>query len=123
MVEKQIQDKQTAIIFFEIIAVVAILSVLLAVAIPHVGQMINQSKTDARNVELHNIQTAVSEMLYDSTSGAIEPVGPVNDLEQVKTRDSQPLVLSDYIMDGEKCIKTGCSYLFTSDGTVVQMMP
>jgi Tfp pilus assembly protein PilE len=123
MHEKQIQDKQTAIIFVEIIAVVAILSVLLAVTIPHVGQMIYQSKAEARNAELHEIQTAVSEMLYDSTSGVLEPVGPVNDLNQVKTRDPQPLVLSNYLTGGEEDIKSGCSYLFTSDGTVVQMMP
>lgn len=123
MSEKQIQDKQSAILFIESIAVVAILSILMAVTIPHIGQMIYQSKAEARNAELLDIQSAVTEMLYDSTSGVLEPVGPVDDLKQVKTRDAQPLVLSDYLLDGDDCIKSGCSYLFTADGTVVQMMP
>lgn len=123
MKDKRTKDKETAILFIEIIAVVIILSILSAVAIPHVGQMIYKSKAEARDAELHNIQTAVTEMLYDSSAGTLEPVGPVDDLKQVKTRDPQPLVLSDYLMGEEECIKSGCSYLFTSDGTVVQMMP
>jgi Tfp pilus assembly protein PilE len=117
------QEKQTALIFIEIFAVVAILSVLSAVAIPHAGKMIYQSKMESRQTELHDIQTAVTEMLYDSNSGSLEPVGPVNDLKQVKTRDPQPLVLSDYLLGGAVCLKSGCFYLFTADGTVVQMMP
>jgi Tfp pilus assembly protein PilE len=123
MQEEETQSKQTAILFIEIIAVVAILCVLFAIAIPHVGQMIYQSKIEARNAELHDIQTAVTEMLYDSNSGTLEPIGPVDDLKQVKTRDPQPLVLADYLLSGAGGIKSGCSYLFTADGTVVQMMP
>jgi hypothetical protein len=123
MKEKQTIDKQTAILFLEIIAVVAILGALAAVAIPHAEQMIYMNRVEAREKELHYIQTAVDEMLYDSKTGSLEPVGPVADLNQVKTRDSQPLVLADYLMGGDDCIKSGCSYLFTADGTVVQMMP
>jgi type II secretory pathway pseudopilin PulG len=117
------EEKQTATIFIEILAVVAILSALSAVAIPHVGQMIYKSKLDARQAEFHNIQTAVTEMLYDSKAGALQPIGPVIDLKQVKTRDPQPLVLADYVVGGAVNLKSGCSYLFTADGTVVQMMP
>jgi Tfp pilus assembly protein PilE len=117
------QEKQTALFFIEIFAVVAILSVLAAVAVPHAGQMVYQSKLQAREAELHHIQSAVTEMLYASTSGSLEPVGPVNDLKQVKTRDPQPLVLSDYLVGWSGCLDSGCTYLFTADGTVVQMMP
>jgi Tfp pilus assembly major pilin PilA len=116
------QEKQTALVFIEMFVVVAILGILSAVAIPHVGQMIYKSKAEASYAELHNIQTAVTEMLCDSNAGTLEPVGPVNDLKQVKTRDPQPLILADYLMAETNYLKSGCLYCFTADGTVMQMM-
>jgi type II secretory pathway pseudopilin PulG len=122
-VDTDMQEKQTAMIFIEMFAVVAILGVLSAIAIPHAGQMVYKSKAEARQIELQNIQTAVTEMLYDSNSGALESIGPINDLKQVKTKDPQPLILNDYILGGGGTVRSGCYYLFTTDGIVMQMMP
>ena len=43
----------------ELLVVVAILGVLAAVAVPNVGKFIGKGKTEARETELHNIQTGV----------------------------------------------------------------
>jgi len=118
------QERQAAGLFLEIFVVVVILGILSAIAIPHVGQMINKSKFESREVELHNIQTAVTEMLYDSTTRTLEPAGPTVDMSQVRTGDTPPLVLSDYLLglDGTS-LESKCSYIFKADGTVTQVLP
>jgi type II secretory pathway pseudopilin PulG len=114
-------EKQTAGYFLICFVVIAVLGILSAIAVPHVGRMIARSEADARTTEFYKIQTAVTEMLYDSICGTLEPVGPTSDISQVCTRDIYPLVLSDY-MDGES-LESGCSYAFAADGAVMQMMP
>ena len=103
------------------IIVIAVLGGLSAVAIPHVGQMIAQDEAEDRTIELYKIQTAVTEMLYQSICGALEPIGPTSDMSQVCTKDSCPLVLSDYLVG--VALDAGCLYSFTADGTVVQVVP
>ena len=118
------QDKQVASIFLEIFVVAVILGVLSAVAIPQVGQMMSKSKFVSRETEFQNIQTAVMEMLKDSISGTLEPVGPTADMGQVHTADKPPLVLKDYLLgmkDGS--VRLGCTYCFSADGTVNQINP
>ena len=117
------QEKQVAGLFLEIFLVVAILGTLSAIAIPHVSQMIHKSKAEARATEYQNIQTAVAEMLLESNSGTLEPIGATNDMSKVHTRDDTPLVLSDYLLGGKDTLTLGCSYAFTADGTIVQMIP
>ncbi len=118
------KEKQVAGIFLEIFVVVLILSLLLAVAIPHVGQMLSKSKAVSRETELQNIRTAVIEMLCDSGAGILEPVGPTNDMSEVHTRDIPPLFLSDYLQGRSGCSgEDPCTYSFTADGTVVPMGP
>ncbi len=108
----------------EIFVVVAILSTLAAVAIPHVTQMIGKAKTVSYESELQDIQTAVVEMLYDSVTGILEPVGPTADMSEVRTSDDPPLVLSDYLLGLEAgSLKSGRHYVFTADGTVMQILP
>ena len=99
----------------------AVLGILAAIAVPHVGRMVARSDAEARTTEFYKIQTAVTDMLYDSICGTLEPVGPTSDMSRVCTRDIYPLVLSDYL-DGES-LDSGCSYAFAADGTVMQMMP
>jgi type II secretory pathway pseudopilin PulG len=118
------QDKQVASIFLEIFVVAVILGVLSAVAIPQVGQMMNKSKFVSRETEFQNIQTAVTEMLEDSITGMLEPVGPTADMGRVHTTDMPPLVLKDYLLgvkDGS--VRLGCNYAFTADGTINQIVP
>jgi hypothetical protein len=118
------QEKQVAGVFLEIFVVVTILSVLGAVALPHVGQMIDSSKNASQGTELQNIQTAVVEMLADSIKGYLVPVGPTADMSQVRTIDSPPLVLKDYLLRQDRdSLELGCSYLFSSDGSVRQVLP
>jgi type II secretory pathway pseudopilin PulG len=117
------QEKQTAGLFLEIFAMVAILGILSAIAIPHVGQMTGNSRSAARATEYHNIQIAAIEMLYDSAAGTLVPTGPTTDMSQVHTSDKPPLVLADYLSSKSKKVTLGCSYIFAADGTVIQDMP
>jgi type II secretory pathway pseudopilin PulG len=118
------QQKQLAGFFLEIFVVVAILGTLAAVAIPHVVQMVSKADTVSHQSEFQNIQTAVVEMLYDSVTGILEPVGPTTDMNEVRTSDDPPLVLTDYLSGPETgSLSSGCYYVFTADGTVMQILP
>jgi prepilin-type N-terminal cleavage/methylation domain-containing protein len=110
----------------ELLVVVAILGVLAAVAVPNVGKFINQGKDEAKETELHNIQTAVMAMLADSTTGLLD-VDPaltgVVDMDTVQTTDTAPLTLSDYLsgLNDNGTVKTsGVSYDFDAYGQVTQ---
>ena len=113
------EDKKGAGFFFEVMIVVVILGSLSAVAFPSFGQLIIKGRAESGDSELHNVQTAVVQMLSDSASGTLKPVGPTNDMSQVKTNDFPPLILSDYLtgLDGT-LMKSGCHYMFDADGTV-----
>src|SRR3989304_1665789 len=56
----------------ELLVVVAILGALAAVAIPNVGKFLGKGKEESYQAELHNIQTAVMGMLYDSTNNILD---------------------------------------------------
>jgi hypothetical protein len=115
-------DKQTVLLFLEIFAIVILLALLSAVALPHAGQMLRESKSMSREAELVDIRSAVAKMLDDSTAGRLESVGPIRDISLVHTCDTPPLVLKDYLRDKKDIsIKTGCVYGFTTDGTVLQI--
>lgn len=118
------QEKQAAGLFLEVFVVVAILGTLSAIAIPRVGEMINKAEVGSQESELHNIQTAVISMLCDSTTGTLVPVGPTDDMSEVRTSDTPPLILADYLLDkygGSS--NTGCNYTFAADGAVEQVLP
>lgn len=117
------QDKQTAGIFLEIFAVVAVLGILSTVAIPHVGQMTGKGRAAAREAEYHNIQVAVIAMLCESDTGTLVPIGPTTDMGNVCTSDMPPLVLTDYLSSRQKALKPGYTYIFNADGEVIPKMP
>ena len=110
----------------ELLVVVAILGVLAAVAVPNVGKFIGTGKTQAYEVELHNIQTATMAMLADSTAGVLDAASSnVTDMSTV-TADSGANVLSSYLtgLNADGTIKTaGVEYAFATDGTVTQSTP
>jgi len=118
------QEKALASVFLEIFVVTVIIGVLAAVAVPNFGRMANADQWKAGEAELHDIQTAVTEMMFDSDTGALVPVGPTSDMDSVKTSDTPPLRLVDYLLSGDRD-DTGqnCSYTFTADGTVIQCLP
>jgi len=120
----------------ELLVVVAILGVLAAVAVPNVGKFINRGKTEAKETELHNIQTAMMAMLADSVTAKLtgddltapddEPIAAlagITDMDTVTTTDTTALVLSDYITglntDGTTKV-AGVTYDFYEDGAVDQ---
>jgi prepilin-type N-terminal cleavage/methylation domain-containing protein len=109
----------------ELLVVVAILGVLAAVAVPNVGKFIGKGKTESYETELHNVQTAIMAMLADSTTGAVD-VDPVidneDDMDNVTTTDTTPLVLSDYMtgLNADGTVRSGCTYDISSDGTVTE---
>jgi hypothetical protein len=84
--------------------------------------MMNESRAVSREIEFYNIQTAVTEMLYDSTAGRLESVGPTTDMSRVRTSDTPPLVLKDYLPGtNDSPVKLVCTYGFAADGTVLQI--
>jgi type II secretory pathway pseudopilin PulG len=118
------QEKKVVNVFLEIFLVVTILGTLSAVAFPSIGKMFNRGKVESSETELHNIRTAVIAMLCESAAGTLQPVGPTADMNQVRTSDTPPLVLADYLWGlNDGSLKLRCTYAFTADGTVTQVLP
>jgi prepilin-type N-terminal cleavage/methylation domain-containing protein len=125
----------------ELLVVVAILGVLAAVAVPNVGKFIGRGKVEAKETELHNIQTGVMALIADSTSGNLTARGTnvngttiwVLDMNGVQATKAGPVTiyLNEYLTGlGDSpatpaatetyAPKSGCSYEFAADGTVTQ---
>ena len=60
------QSRQATGFFIEVVIIVAILGTLSAIAIPNIGLLVNKGRVESREMELHDIQTAVVQMLSDS---------------------------------------------------------
>ena len=111
----------------ELLVVVAILGVLAAVAVPNVGKFIGKGKAESYETELHNVMTATMAMMADSTSGNITDNNggaATSDLDLITT-DAGAVVLSSYIsgLNADGTVKTGCTYTFAADGSIVQTTP
>ena len=118
------EEKKGAGFFLEVLVVIALLTSLTAVAIPNIGQLLSKGKIVSYGSELHNIQVAVTEMLSESADGSLMPVGPTADMSQVRTSDSPPLILTNYLTGLESTsIESGCTYTFAADGTITQTQP
>ena len=62
---------QKGFTLIELLVVVAILGVLAMIAVPSVGRFINKGKEEARNTDLHNVQTGVIAMMAESKAGVL----------------------------------------------------
>jgi type II secretory pathway pseudopilin PulG len=108
----------------EAIVVFLLIAVLSSIAVPQIKQMVGGGQDELRATELNDIQGAVAEMLADSSTGTLKPVGPTQDMGQVVTDDIIPLVLMNYLgSNGVFSIKSDCYYIFSSDGIVTQDCP
>jgi len=115
------QHRHAAGFIVVLFIVLGILGVLAAIAIPHADKMLYSSKTQAREMEFLQIQNAVIEMLRESPIGMLEPIGPTADISKVRTRDTVPLFLTDYlVLEKDNAITSGYKYGFTADGTVIR---
>jgi hypothetical protein len=111
-------------LFLEVFVVITVLGSLTAISLPYIGKLADKGRTESRLAELHNIQTAVLEMLSDSHTGTLKETSPTADMSQVKTTDQSPIFLSDYLqgLRGTYLI-SGYRYAFAANGTVTQEIP
>jgi hypothetical protein len=118
----KMQYKQAAGFIVGFFITLGILGILASFAVPHAIEMAHQEKAQEKETELLRIQYAVDEMLRQSPSGELDSIGPVTDLNLVRTADAPPLVLTDYLTEktSVRCLP-GCTYSFTADGLVRQM--
>ena len=109
----------------ELLVVIAIIGVLAAVVVPNVGQFMGRGRTEAYAAELNNVQTATIAMMADGDTGQLTPVTTAtDDMSTVKTTESTPLGLSDYLsgLDAGK-VTLGATYAFTAEGVITQTVP
>jgi prepilin-type N-terminal cleavage/methylation domain-containing protein len=59
----------------ELLVVIAILGVLAAVAVPNVGKFLGKGQEEAKQTELHNVQTAVLAAMADAGTGNVTGTG------------------------------------------------
>jgi hypothetical protein len=117
-----VQHKQASVFLVGIFVALGLLGILAAVALPHASDMVYQSNAQNKEDELLHIQSAVTEMLFESPDGTLVSIGPVTDLTMVRTTDAAPLVLADFLPpEINPILDSGCLYSFTSEGLVVQL--
>ena len=122
--EDIMQRKRKIGFILEAIVVLILIAVLSSIAVPRMGQMVDDEQEELRTEELNDIQGAVAEMLADSPSGTLKPVGPTQDMGKVETNDTMPLVLTNYLRNnGAFIIESDCYYIFSSGGIVIQDCP
>jgi hypothetical protein len=108
----------------EAVFVLVIMAALSSIAVPEITEMISEEQPELRAGELGDIQTAVTDMLADSQTKTLQPIGPTRDMGLVQTTDIPPLVLTDYLDNPDMLLaESDCNYSFTADGRVIQDCP
>ena len=108
----------------EAIVVFVLMAVLTSFAVPKIGDMIDREQNELYAEELMTIEVAVVRMLSDSTVKTLQSTGFIKNITAVRTNDSPPFFLGDYLdIDKLPSSELECLYSFSSDGTVTQKCP
>ena len=102
----------------ELLVVVAILGVLAAVAIPNIGKFMGAGKTQAADVELHNVQTAVLAAMADTASADVSNPGTFDATTDVTVSGNTSV--GDFIVGYPNADAVHGTYSIATDGTVTQ---
>ena len=119
---KQFRHGEKGFTLVELLVVIAIIGVIAAVVVPNVGQFMGRGKTEAYAAELNNVRTATIAMMADSDAGVLDGVVAATDDMDLVLADSGAKKLSEYLsgLDADGKVTSGCTYTFTTDGTVTQ---
>lgn len=122
---KQFRHGEKGFTLVELLVVIAIIGVIAAVVVPNVGQFMGRGKTEAYAAELNNVRTATIAMMADSDAGVLDGVVAATDDMDLVLADSGAKKLSEYLsgLDSEGKVTLGCTYAFSTDGTVTQTTP
>jgi len=116
-----INHDQRGFTLIELLVVIAILGVLAAVAVPNVGKFIGQGKQESYNAELHNLQTGIMAMIFESDNGLLDSsYTDISDMTQV-TADNSTLALPAYMsgLNPDGTVQTDCTYTISQDGGII----
>jgi type IV pilus assembly protein PilA len=126
---KKFRYSEKGFTLIELLVVVAILGVLAAIAVPNVGKFLDKGHKEAKNTELHNIQTAVMAAMADGNSCNVSAPGDFGNVDRdLENPTGQDIVVwNDGVDDhtvGEYLVRGASSvqgdYLIATDGTVTQ---
>jgi len=76
---KALRSDKRGFTLIELLIVVGILGILAGVVTLGVGQFIGRGEDEAKNTELHNVQTAVTALMADNQLRALSAAGQVGD--------------------------------------------
>lgn len=88
---------------------------------PCVGKCITKANDEAGNTEVHDIQSAVMAMMFDSDISTLDaPYTDIDDMDDVTANDGS-LVLSDYMtgLNEDGTVKSGRTYTISQDGGII----